>query len=71
MLRSLRRRTQPSRRGDQERQAEEGNVGEPRWGGAVMADDAGRLARLFSWCGMALMAAGVLMVVATLLHPQS
>jgi hypothetical protein len=55
-------------RGDQERQAED--VGEPWWGGAVMADDAGRLARLFSWCGMALMAAGVLMVVATLLHPS-
>ena len=38
--------------------------------GAVMADDAGRLARLLRWCGMALMAGGVLMVVATLLHPS-
>ena len=38
--------------------------------GAVMADDAGRLARLLRWCGMALMAAGVLLVVATLLHPS-
>ena len=35
-----------------------------------MADDAGRLACLFSWCGMALVAAGVFMVVATLLHPS-
>ena len=35
-----------------------------------MADDDGRLVRLFSWCGMALIAAGVLMVVATLLHPS-
>jgi hypothetical protein len=34
------------------------------------AEDAGRLVRLLSWCGMALMAAGVLMVVATLLHPS-
>jgi hypothetical protein len=58
------------KRGDQERQAEEDNVGEPWWGGAVMADDAGRLARLFRWCGMALIAAGVLMVVGTLLHPS-
>ena len=56
--------------GDQERQAEEDNVGEPWWGGAVMADDAGRLARLFRWCGMALIVGGVLMVVATLLHPS-
>jgi hypothetical protein len=73
MLRSFGRRTQHRETwapGDQERQAEEDNVGEPWWGGAVMADDAGRLARLFSWCGMALMAAGVLMVVATLLHPS-
>jgi hypothetical protein len=38
--------------------------------GAVMADDAGRLANLVRWCGMALMAAGVLLVVATLLHPS-
>ena len=35
-----------------------------------MADDVGRLAHLFRWCGMALVAAGVLMVVATLLHPS-
>ena len=38
--------------------------------GAVMAEDASWLARLLRWCGMALMAAGVLMVVATLLHPS-
>jgi hypothetical protein len=38
--------------------------------GAVMAEDAGRLARLFRSCGIALIAAGVLMVVATLLHPS-
>jgi uncharacterized membrane protein YdjX (TVP38/TMEM64 family) len=38
--------------------------------GEVMAEDAGRLARLVRWCGMALMAAAVLMVVATLLHPS-
>ena len=43
-----------------------------RWGnhGAVMADQAGRLAHLLRWCGIALIAAGVLMVVATLLHPS-
>ena len=35
-----------------------------------MADDIGRFARLLRWCGMALVAAGVLMVVATLLHPS-
>src|SRR5215217_3677411 len=33
------------------------------------AQDAGRLVRLLRWCGMALIAAGVLMVLATLLHP--
>jgi hypothetical protein len=38
--------------------------------GAVMAEDASWFARLFSWCGMALIAAAVLMVVATLLHPS-
>jgi hypothetical protein len=38
--------------------------------GAVTADDAGRLAHLLRWCGLALVAAGVLMVVATLLHPS-
>ena len=38
--------------------------------GAVMADEADRVARLFRWRGMALMAGGVLMVVATLLHPS-
>jgi hypothetical protein len=38
--------------------------------GAVMVADAGRLAHLLRWCGMALVAAGVLMVVATLLHPS-
>jgi hypothetical protein len=36
----------------------------------VTADEAGRLAHLVRWCGMALMAAGVLLVVATLLHPS-
>jgi len=35
-----------------------------------MAGDTGRLARLFRWCGMALIAAGVLMVLATVLHPS-
>jgi hypothetical protein len=34
------------------------------------AQDAGRLGRLLRWCGMALIAAGVLMVIATLLHPS-
>jgi hypothetical protein len=36
----------------------------------VLADDLGRLARPLGWRGIALMAAGVLMVVATLLHPS-
>ena len=36
----------------------------------MTADEAGRLAHLLRWCGMALMAAGVLLVVATLLHPS-
>src|SRR5215217_5572998 len=36
-----------------------------------MAVDTGRLPLLLRWCGMALVAAGVLMVVATLLHPSS
>jgi hypothetical protein len=35
-----------------------------------MADNINRLAPLFRWCGMALIAGGVLMVVATLLHPS-
>src|SRR4051794_21593042 len=38
--------------------------------GAVMEDNASWSARLFSWCGVALIAAAVLMVVATLLHPS-
>jgi hypothetical protein len=38
--------------------------------GAVMAKDASWFARLFRWCGIALIAAGVLMVIATLLHPS-
>jgi hypothetical protein len=38
--------------------------------GKVMAKDGGRPVRLLRWCGMALMAAGALMVVATLLHPS-
>jgi hypothetical protein len=37
---------------------------------AVMAEDANRLVRLFRWCGIALIAAGVLMVIATLLQPS-
>ena len=36
----------------------------------MTADEAGRLAHLLRWCGMALVAAGVLMVVATVLHPS-
>jgi hypothetical protein len=36
----------------------------------VMAVDTGRLPLLSRWCGLALVAAGVLMVVATLLHPS-
>jgi hypothetical protein len=35
-----------------------------------MAEDASWLTRLFRWCWIALIAAGVLMVVATLLHPS-
>jgi hypothetical protein len=35
-----------------------------------MADDISRFVRLSRWCGMALIAGGVLMVVATLLHPS-
>ncbi|MGH3338973.1 MAG: hypothetical protein ACRDPL_09120 [Propionibacteriaceae bacterium] len=35
-----------------------------------MAEDVGRLARLLRWCGLALIVAGVMMVVATLLHPS-
>jgi hypothetical protein len=38
--------------------------------GAVMPEDVGRLTRLLRWCGLALIVAGVLMVVATLLHPS-
>ena len=38
--------------------------------GAVIVEDASWSARLFSWCGIALIAAGVLMVVATVLHPS-
>ena len=38
--------------------------------GAVTAEAAGPLERFLRWCGMALMAAGALMVVATLLHPS-
>ena len=37
---------------------------------AVMAEDVGRLRRLLRWCGLALIVAGVMMVVATLLHPS-
>ena len=35
-----------------------------------MTGDAGRSGRLLSWCGIALVAAGVSQVVATLLHPS-
>jgi hypothetical protein len=35
-----------------------------------MADDDGHSAHLLRWCGMALIASGVLMVVATVLHPS-
>jgi hypothetical protein len=35
----------------------------------VTADDVGGFARQLRWCGMALIAGGVLMVIATLLHP--
>jgi hypothetical protein len=35
-----------------------------------MSQNVGRLAHLLGWCGIALMAAGGLMVVATLLHPS-
>ena len=38
--------------------------------GAVSAEDAGPLVRFLRWCGLALVAAGALMVVATLLHPS-
>ena len=38
--------------------------------GPVMAEDAPWSSRLFSWCGVALIAAAVLMVVATLLPPS-
>jgi hypothetical protein len=36
---------------------------------AVVAQGAGPLVRFLRWCGLALVAGGVLMVVATLLHP--
>src|SRR5215218_394793 len=36
----------------------------------MMADDISRLARLLRWCGLALVAAGVLMAVAAPLHPS-
>jgi hypothetical protein len=38
--------------------------------GAVMAEAAGPLARFLRWCGMALVVASPLIVVATLLHPS-
>src|SRR4029453_1855317 len=37
--------------------------------GAVVAEGVGPLVRFLRWCGLALVAGGVLMVVATLLHP--
>jgi hypothetical protein len=36
-----------------------------------MAEKSGQLVGLLRWCGIALVSAGVLMVVATLLHPSS
>jgi hypothetical protein len=39
-------------------------------GGAVIADERGWLPHLSRWCGLALMAAGLLLVAATLLHPS-
>jgi hypothetical protein len=36
----------------------------------VVAEGAGPLVRFLNWCGLALVAAGMLMVVATLLHPS-
>jgi hypothetical protein len=38
--------------------------------GAVVAEDAGPFLRFHRWCGMALVVAGPLIVVATLLHPS-
>jgi hypothetical protein len=38
--------------------------------GAVLAEDIARWAGMSRWCGLASVAAGVLMVVATLLHPS-
>jgi hypothetical protein len=38
--------------------------------GGVMAEDAGPFLRFLRWCGMALVVAGPLIVVATLLHPS-
>jgi protein-S-isoprenylcysteine O-methyltransferase Ste14 len=35
-----------------------------------MVEESGSSVRLLRWCGMALVAAGVLMAVATLLHPS-
>jgi uncharacterized membrane protein YdjX (TVP38/TMEM64 family) len=35
-----------------------------------MAEESGSSVRLLRWCGIALVSAGVLMVVATLLHPS-
>jgi hypothetical protein len=38
--------------------------------GGVMAEDAGPFLGFLRWCGMALVVAGPLIVVATLLHPS-
>jgi hypothetical protein len=38
--------------------------------GAVVAEDAGPFLRFHRWCGMALVVAGPLIVVATLLNPS-
>jgi hypothetical protein len=39
-------------------------------GGVVAAEDAGPFLRFLRWCGMALVVAGPLIVLATLLHPS-
>jgi hypothetical protein len=38
--------------------------------GAMLGEDAGPLVRFLRWCGMALVVAGPLIVLATLLHPS-
>ena len=38
--------------------------------GAVVAEEAGPSVRFLRWCGMALVVASLLIVIATLLHPS-